>query len=356
MCPPDPQRAHHRQMQRLHLTPCLPGSSWPNVPCSWLPSPVTRVFSLGDFLRPIWPTWRGNPGALSTLMDMTPASLKSSHIDVLWPLARPTCAGLPRYKRMPPRSATLATRQRCSAALFSVAQNVPQLRHHMLAAAFANQPQQAAARMGLPGCWPVERQRRPDGWTSTPRACRRAAAKSTPGSLVCLWYGCLEDVIAGFVRGVLRHCVPLRPSCSLLRACLSAAAFDLVQQQAAARNSICWVFWPSARQRRPDGWTSSPRLAVDAQSSAPAFIDGLVDVGPFRDPGSWVGGCGCLLRIEAYCVLACSPVFPFLVIEINCAPVANHLSEGIYHVIDDSSSIRISPFLAESDRNPRPGE
>ena len=37
MCPPDPQRAHHRQMQRIHVTPCLPGSSWPLVPCSWLP-------------------------------------------------------------------------------------------------------------------------------------------------------------------------------------------------------------------------------------------------------------------------------------------------------------------------------
>ena len=37
MCPPDPQRAHHRRMQRIHLTLCLPGSSWPNVPCSWLP-------------------------------------------------------------------------------------------------------------------------------------------------------------------------------------------------------------------------------------------------------------------------------------------------------------------------------
>ena len=32
MCTPDPQRTHHRQMQRIHL----PGPSWPNVPCSRL--------------------------------------------------------------------------------------------------------------------------------------------------------------------------------------------------------------------------------------------------------------------------------------------------------------------------------
>ena len=41
-------------------------------------------------------------------------------------------------------------------------------------------------------------------------------------------------------------------------------------------------------------------------------IDGLVDVEPHRDvdPGSWLVGCGCLLRIEAYCVLACPPALP----------------------------------------------
>ena len=50
---------------------------------------MTRVFSPGDFLRPIWPTWRGNPGALSTLLEMTLASLKSSYIDVCGPLPDP---------------------------------------------------------------------------------------------------------------------------------------------------------------------------------------------------------------------------------------------------------------------------
>ena len=93
---------------------------------------------------------------------------------------------------------------------------------------------------GCLGGWPMERQRRPDGWTSTPRASRGAAAKTTPGSLVCFWYGCLEDVgISGFVRGVLRHCVQLR-----LRACLSAAALAFMQQQAAARKAIPWVLGP----------------------------------------------------------------------------------------------------------------
>ena len=68
------------------LTPCLPGSSWPIVPCSWLPCSATRVFSPGDFLRLIWSTWRGIPGALSTILDMTPASLMSLHDVVLWSL------------------------------------------------------------------------------------------------------------------------------------------------------------------------------------------------------------------------------------------------------------------------------
>ena len=92
MCPPDPQRAHHRQMQRLHLIPCLPGSPCPFAPCSWLPCSATRVFSPGDLLPMIWSTWRGVPGVLANILDATPAPLKSSHIVVLWP----------GYKRMPP--------------------------------------------------------------------------------------------------------------------------------------------------------------------------------------------------------------------------------------------------------------
>ena len=49
----------------------------------------------------------------------------------------------------------------------------------------------------------------------------------------------------------------------------------------------------------------------NAQSLAPAFV-GLVVLEPFRDvvPGSWIRGCGCLLRVEAYCVLACLPALP----------------------------------------------
>ena len=54
MCPPDPQRARRRQMQRIHLTPCLPSSSCPFVPCSWLPCSASRVVSPGDLLRLIW--------------------------------------------------------------------------------------------------------------------------------------------------------------------------------------------------------------------------------------------------------------------------------------------------------------
>ena len=121
MSPPDPQRAHHRQMQRIHPTPCLPGSPWSIVPCSWLPCSATRVFSPGDLLRTIWSTWRGIPGALANILDTTPATLRSSHIVVLWLLTRPICAELQGYKRMPPWMVVLAWRQRCPIAMCSVA-------------------------------------------------------------------------------------------------------------------------------------------------------------------------------------------------------------------------------------------
>ena len=91
------------------------------VPCSWLPCSATCVFSPGDLLRPIWSIWRGIPGALSTLLVVTPAPLKSSHNVVLSSLVRPTRAELPWYKRMPPWLAVLAWRQRCPTALCSVA-------------------------------------------------------------------------------------------------------------------------------------------------------------------------------------------------------------------------------------------
>ena len=162
MCPPDPQRAHHRQMQRIHLTPC---------------------------------------------------------------------AKLPWYKRMPPWLAVLAWRQRR-----------PSFLHCVITCRQQRLPTSRSKRRLAWGClggWPLERQRRPDGWTKTPRANKGAAAKTMPGSLVCFWYGCLEDVgIAGFVRGVLRHCVQLRHCCTPLHACLSAAAFAFMQQQAAARKAI----------------------------------------------------------------------------------------------------------------------
>ena len=84
MCRPDPQRAHHRQMQRIHLTPCLPSLSRPFAPCTWPPCSATRVFSPGDLLRLMWSTCRGVPCAQSTILDVTLASLMGSHSVVLW--------------------------------------------------------------------------------------------------------------------------------------------------------------------------------------------------------------------------------------------------------------------------------
>ena len=44
MCPSDPQRAHHRQMQRHHLTPSL---AWPSgARRAWSLAPVVLVFLL----------------------------------------------------------------------------------------------------------------------------------------------------------------------------------------------------------------------------------------------------------------------------------------------------------------------
>ena len=85
MCPPDPQRAHHRQMQRLHLTRCLPGSSCPFAPCSWPRAP---------------------PPVSSRLVTFSACS-SSSHSVVLW--FRGTCESR--------HFAVLAWRLRCPVAL-----------------------------------------------------------------------------------------------------------------------------------------------------------------------------------------------------------------------------------------------
>ena len=107
-------------------------------------------------------------------------------------------------------------------------------------------------------------------------------------------------------RDVLSHCAQWRPSVPLLRHHMSAAAFAYQPQQAAARVGLpgCSAFGKAKASGRVDvytqGWQGSD-CGNNAQSPAPAFV-GLVVVGPFRDvdPGSWLGGCGCLLRIEAY--------------------------------------------------------
>ena len=75
------------------------------------------------------------------------------------------------------------------------------LRHLMSATAFAHLPQQAAARMVLPGWLACGWQRRPDGWTSSPRACRGVTAETTPDRW--LPRGCGH---CWFHRGGLLHC------------------------------------------------------------------------------------------------------------------------------------------------------
>ena len=53
MCPPVPQRTHHRQMQRFHLTPCLPGFS-PFLRLFLAPCAAPVTSRLVDFLYPFW--------------------------------------------------------------------------------------------------------------------------------------------------------------------------------------------------------------------------------------------------------------------------------------------------------------
>ena len=63
----------------------------------------------------------------------------------------------------------------------------------MSAAAFDHEPQQAAASMDLPGCFASARQRRPDGWTSTPLG---ATAETTPKALLLLVWAALSRLLA----------------------------------------------------------------------------------------------------------------------------------------------------------------
>ena len=66
----------------------------------------------------------------------------------------------------------------------------------------------------------------------------------------------------------------------------------------------------------------------------------------------WLRDWGVLLRTA----VDNAQVFPFFVTEDDCTLDANVLPVLLFTFYDDSSSsIRISPFLAESDRIPRPG-
>ena len=118
----------------------------------------------------------------------------------MWSLFRPICAELPGYKRMLPWLAVLAWRQRCLIALCAVAPKCSATASAFFGSCVCPPAAASGSSHGVVWAgWPVERQKRPDGWTSTPRAGSGAAAETTPGSLVCFWFGCLEDVgIAGF--------------------------------------------------------------------------------------------------------------------------------------------------------------
>ena len=216
------------------------------------PAPVLRASCLLAW-RPSPPdlaTRRGVPGAGSTILGLTPAFSSVRTALFCGSLVRPICAELPWYQRGPPWMVVLVWRQ-C----------VPLLRQLISAAAFAYLPQQAAARMVLLGWLACVWQSRPDGWTSTPRAIRAsrgATAKTTPERW--LPRGCGHCWLH---RGGFLHCALLRPGVPLLRHHESAAAFDYLPQQAAARMDLAGCF-ASARQRRPDGWTSTPRAGRGA--------------------------------------------------------------------------------------------
>ena len=107
------------------MTPCLPGSSWPIVP--WLPCSATRVFSTGDFLRLIWSTWRGIPGAM-------------------WNPGYDTCLTHEFARRCFVVPCLTHGERDVLSQRAQWRPSVPLLRQHMSAAAFAYQPQQAAAR------------------------------------------------------------------------------------------------------------------------------------------------------------------------------------------------------------------
>ena len=160
--------------------------TWPIVPCSWLPCSATRVFSPGDLLRMIWSTWLGILGGLPNFLDTTPATLKSSHIVVFVFLSDP-------YVRSCQVQAHAAMDGGVGVGTEMPYRNVrsgAQVSRYCVS--FCRQPRLTINRSKrqLACCcldvWPSARQRRPDGWTSTPRASRGATAETTPKALLLL--------------------------------------------------------------------------------------------------------------------------------------------------------------------------
>ena len=242
------------------------------VPCSWLPCSATRVFSLGDLLRRIWTACSGFRGALSTILDATPASLMGSHSVVLWSLVRPIRAEMPWYKRMPPWMAVLAWRP-----------SVLLLRQHMSAAAFAYQPQQAAARMVLPGCLAFSKANS-SGRVDVYSAGKGVTAETTPKPCSCFrrprgcgalprrrfWFLDRRLWVPSAHRGLLRACLPARLApawCSPARLRLPGFSAAL---PALLRACCPWRFCshcpPRPRSSRlffARSWAPSLRLIVD---------------------------------------------------------------------------------------------
>ena len=148
-------------------------------------------------------------------------------------------------------------------------------------------PQQAAAHMVLLGWLACVWQRPPDGWTSTPRASRRATAETTPKALLLLVWTGLSRLLAADWKTTLLVPGPwlwdrvrLRIEVSCVLACLSALPLLGVHLLAYATGTLMGPPRPSACPSAcllPSAFLRTLPFPPSVLSPSPAHVPGNPD-------------------------------------------------------------------------------
>ena len=270
MCPPDPQRAHHRQMQRLYLTTLLA-----RLPLLRpVPGPVLRacVFSPGDLLCLFWP-----PG----VKFLVPSRL--------FLVDRPSCAEQLWYLRGPPFRGAGVETEMSYCTVPDCALVFPHRGMHGVGSRvllplppLSSSSKRQHERPRGPKCVrPFPAPLHAPGYGVRVGAlrsktfaffdvCRREPPAQAGERLLkqrsdaCLFLVWMPRECGHRwlrERGVLRHCARLRPSCAPLRPCVSATTLAYMQQQAAARKALPWFSRPFEGEGVRTGGRLHPGLA-----------------------------------------------------------------------------------------------